>query len=654
MATQNNMGLTQTSVVRGALTKWNELYEQYYERHFVTSNDEIRHIFKERGDYKNSNATNFSYEERIRKMKYSCGALVVHRLHKSYNTKGISLVEMLIGISIISMVFVTLFASFQAMLTFAERNRLRANALMLANEHIEVIRALPFDSIGTVAGLPSGTIPQLVTITYGNHAYTRRTFIQYVDDPADGLGAADTLTADYKRVKVEIGYEFRGTTQTFSLVTTMAPKSQESLAGAGILRINVVDATNDPVPTASIHLLNTTVATSVDISTFTNASGTISFPGAWAGGGYEIYISKNGYSSAQTYISDGSNPNPTPSPYNVAENSITEVFFKIDLLSSIDLLTRLWPVRGRFFDTMSDTSQLSLLTDTQVAGGALTLGGVAGSYSASGVSISTPISPASLGEWLLFSYDATTPPNTSASFQIEYDTGGGVFALIPDTDIPNNSTGLTTSPIDLGELDTTLYSSLRIVTTLTSSDSVSTPEIHEYTLSYHEPVIPVANVPFTLTSGTTIGTDASSNPIYKYTTANQTNAVGEWQSGDMEFDTYELVVSGYHVAEACPSLPLVLEPDTALEQTLTLIPATAHSLSLQVTGPLGSAVARAEVHIIGGSVDTVRSTGPCGIAYFPSLSVDSFAVSIKAPGFAPFATTIPVSGQTESSVTLSY
>jgi len=565
-----------------------------------------------------------------------------------------SLVEMLVGISIISMVFVTLFASFQAMLTFAERNRLRANALMLANEHIEVIRALPFDSIGTVAGLPSGTIPQLVTITYDNHAYTRRTFIQYVDDPSDGLGAADTLTADYKRIKVEIGYEFRGSTHSFSLVTTIAPKSQESLAGAGILRINVVDATNDPVPLASIHLLNSTVATSVDISTFTNASGTISFPGAWAGGGYEIFISKDGYSSAQTYVSDVANPNPTPSPYNVAENSITEVFFKIDLLSSIHLLTRLWPVRGRFFDDLSDISQLSVLTDTQVVGGALTLSGISGSYSASGTSISTPITPASLGEWLLFSFEDTVPLNTSKSFQIEYDIGGGVFALIPDADLPNNSTGLVTSPVDLNGLDTTTYSSLRIVTTLTSSDGVSTPEIDEYTLSYHEPIIPVGNVPFTLTSGTTIGADASSNPIYKYAVSDQTSAVGEWLSGDMEFDTYELVVSGYNVAEACPSLPLILEPDTALEQILTLTPATAHSLSLQVVGPLGSAIARAEVHIVGGTIDTVLSTGPCGIAYFPALSADSFDISIKAPGFAPFTTTIPVSGPTESSVTLSY
>jgi len=568
--------------------------------------------------------------------------------------QGISLVEMLIGIAIISMVFVTLFASFQAMLTFAERNRLRANALMLANEHIEVIRALPFDSIGTVAGLPSGSIPQLETIVYDNHEYTRRTFIQYIDDPADGTGAADTLTADYKRIKVEMGYDFRGTTQSFSLVTTMAPKSQESLVGAGVLRINVFDATNDPVSLASIHIVNTTVATSVDISTFTNASGTISFPGAWAGGGYEIYINKAGYTSAQTYVSTTTNPNPTPSPLNVAENGTTEVFFKIDLLSSIHMRTRLWPIRGRFFDDFSDASQLSSLTNTQVVGGDITLAGTPGSYSSSGTSISSPTTPASLEEWLLFSFDATTPPNTSKSFHIEYDTGSGVFALIPDTDIPNNSTGLSTSPVDLGGLDTTIYSSLRIVTDLASSDGVSTPEIHEYTLSYHEAEVPVANVPFTLTSGTTIGTDASSNPIYKYTTSDQTDANGEWDSGDIGFDAYELVVSGFNVAEACPSLPLILEPDTALEQILTIAPATAHSLSLQVTSPLGATVERAQVHITGGSIDTVRSTSPCGIAYFPSLTEESFNVDIDAPGFAPYTATIPVSGPTESTAVLSY
>ena len=31
----------QTEAVQGAQAKWNELYEQYYERHFVTSNEEM-------------------------------------------------------------------------------------------------------------------------------------------------------------------------------------------------------------------------------------------------------------------------------------------------------------------------------------------------------------------------------------------------------------------------------------------------------------------------------------------------------------------------------------------------------------------------------------------------------------------------------------
>ena len=39
-------GLTQTDEVRGAQAKWNELYEQYYERHFVQGNDEIRRFRK--------------------------------------------------------------------------------------------------------------------------------------------------------------------------------------------------------------------------------------------------------------------------------------------------------------------------------------------------------------------------------------------------------------------------------------------------------------------------------------------------------------------------------------------------------------------------------------------------------------------------------
>jgi hypothetical protein len=563
---------------------------------------------------------------------------------------GISLVGTLVGVAVLLLVFLTLFSSFHAMLTFAERNRLRANALMLANEHIETIRALPYDSVGTVAGLPPGAIPQNETITFDGKSYNRRTFIQYVDDDADGLGVADTLTADYKRVKVELSYSYQSATSSFAMVTTIAPPSQESLTGAGILRINVTDAVNNPVPTADVHVFNNTIATTVDITTFTNASGTVSLPGAWEGNGYEVYVGKTGYSSAQTYTSTTSNPNPSPSPYNVAENSTTEVFFKIDLFSTIDVRTRAWPVRDTFYDDFVDTSGLATTTNTQVSSGALILAGAPGSYSLSGSARSLTVTPP-IGEWLLLSFENTTPPNTSVSYQIEYDTGGGIFALIPDVDLPQNSIGFTTSPIGLHDLDTTTYDSLRVVSNLSTTDPNVTPEITEYTLSYHEANVPIPNVTFSLRSGKTIGTDSLGDPIYKYDNTHQTNGSGVWQSGDMEFDTYELTVSGYNVAEACPSLPLVLEPDVAFEEILTLEAGGANNLRVTVNGPAGT-VGGAAVRVVGGATDITRASSPCGIAFFPSLTADTYDIFVEAAGLESASSSVSVSGDTSTALTL--
>ncbi len=574
-------------------------------------------------------------------------------MHKTNKTDGITFISTLIGISVMTILFVGLFSAFNAMLHFAQRNQMRSNAIMLANEHIEIIRAMPFDSIGTVGGLPSGQIPQNEDIVFDGHTYTRRTFIQYVDDPADGLGAADTLTADYKRIKVEMSYDYAGTNQSFSIVTTVAPKSQESLSGAGVLRINVTDALNNPIWLASVHVVNNTVATSVDITTFTNASGTISFPGAWAGGGYEVYVSKTGYSSAQTYTSSSTNPNPSPSPYNVAENGTTEVFFKIDKLSSINLFTRAVPVFGRLFDDFTDYSKLTSNTNTQVNSGSLTLSGSVGSYSLSGSATSTQVSPASLGSWLLFTFDNDTPTNTTAVYQIEYDTGGGVFALIPDSDLPSNSTGFTTSPIALYNLSTTTYKTLRIITRLNTTDVNVTPKVNEYAISYLEEDVPIGNVNFTMHGEKKIGTETSGDPIYKYNISDQTSSTGIWDSGDIEWDTYTLNISGYTVAEACPSIPIVLEPDTDLEETISLESTSVNSLKINVADSLGNQIEHAEVNITYGATDEIQSTGHCGTAYFSSIPAGTYSVHVQAFDFSSSTTSIAVSGDTEDSIILS-
>jgi len=46
MLSESIIGLTQTDEVQGAQAKWNELYEQYYERHFAPGNEEMRRFRK--------------------------------------------------------------------------------------------------------------------------------------------------------------------------------------------------------------------------------------------------------------------------------------------------------------------------------------------------------------------------------------------------------------------------------------------------------------------------------------------------------------------------------------------------------------------------------------------------------------------------------
>jgi type II secretory pathway pseudopilin PulG len=574
-------------------------------------------------------------------------------MYTLHHSAGFSLLEVVLGVAVMFIVFSTLINSFQALSTLGERNHLRAGALLLANEHLEVIRALPYDSIGTVAGLPPGSIPQLETVVQDGTTYTRRTFIQYVDDPADGLGAADTLAADYKRIKVELSYYYHGATSSFSMVTTVAPKSQESLVGAGILRINVNDADSNPVSLASVHVVNNTVATSVDVTTYTNASGTVSFPGAWEGTGYEVYVSRTGYSGAQTYTATTSNPNPSPSPLTIAENSTTEVYFKIDLLSTLDFYARYWPVYGGLSDPFDNTSNISSLGDTQVTGGTLTLAGGPGTYPALGTTTSVAITPASLDTWLLLYATSSLPSGTGATYTVEYDTGGGVFTPIPDGDLPGNSAGFTTMPIDLGGLATSTYDSLRIYATLTSSDPNETPAIDAWSLSYYERDVPHAGTDITLQSTKTIGTESGGDPIYKYLETHTTDIGGSVALTDMEFDEYDVTVTGAEVSEACPSLPLVLDPDTAYQQTLTLSSATTNAYQVTVIHPLGGTVPRAEVTLERLGVETTLATGPCGIAYFPGLSADTYNVTIRAAGLAEHSSSQAVSGLTTDAIILS-
>ena len=146
---------------------------------------------------------------------------------------GFTLVELLISVALMLVVFVGIYGVMRLSILLIATTSADIGAVALANEQLEMLRSLPYDDVGTVSGIPSGSIPQNESITLNNTVYNRRTFIEYVDDPKDGTGGADSnsITADYKVAKVEMTWSVHGAAESYSLITNIVPKGVESLAG---------------------------------------------------------------------------------------------------------------------------------------------------------------------------------------------------------------------------------------------------------------------------------------------------------------------------------------------------------------------------------------------------------------------------------------
>ncbi len=69
-------------------------------------------------------------------------------------------------------------------------------------------------------------------------------------------------------------------------------------------------------------------------------------------------------------------------------------------------------------------------------------------------------------------------------YALEYLVSGNEWVLIPDTDLPGNSSGFDTSPISLATLNTTLYNELRIRAVLTGNSSL--PRLQSWAIVWGE------------------------------------------------------------------------------------------------------------------------------------------------------------------------
>ena len=257
---------------------------------------------------------------------------------------GLSLVETLISITIFLLIVLSVYSAFAGIIKLTSITKAKVSAWSLVNQKLEIIHNLAYKNVGTIGGIPNGTIPQNEDIVLNGINYHIQTTIVYYDDPADGISVSDdgtdTLPTDYKKVKIIVSWNGHFSGQV-SGETTIAPPGLETDAGGGTLRIKVFNASGDPVPQAQVRIDNNKVDPSIGADYLTDNQGIVTLFGApTSTEGYEIKVTKDGYSADRTYTTDEV-ANPAKPPASVMENQLTEISFSIDQVSQFNLNTKI-------------------------------------------------------------------------------------------------------------------------------------------------------------------------------------------------------------------------------------------------------------------------------------------------------------------------
>lgn len=167
---------------------------------------------------------------------------------------GFTLVELSVAMVVLSVVVAALGAFLITAVAQQQTNELRSHAVQLGQQSVEEARALPWDllgfyaddtlapSCGTVGGptvslaVPTAPEPKnprvptagTKTVVVQGQTYTRTICYRWIDDPSDGLGAADTNgTQDVKRTEVQIAWTSRGQTFNHRVDANRAPTADE-------------------------------------------------------------------------------------------------------------------------------------------------------------------------------------------------------------------------------------------------------------------------------------------------------------------------------------------------------------------------------------------------------------------------------------------
>lgn len=162
--------------------------------------------------------------------------------------QGVSLVEVLVSVGIIGVALTGFASVLGASLVSISREQSHVRGSQLANQLVEEMRSLEFgqvgfyrdddgfvDSAAVVALGPSrpsdstAPLPGPETVEHDGTAYTVTRTIAWVDDAADGVGAADANsdTFDFKGMTVQLAWSDRGQAYDYTAASSWAPSTTD-------------------------------------------------------------------------------------------------------------------------------------------------------------------------------------------------------------------------------------------------------------------------------------------------------------------------------------------------------------------------------------------------------------------------------------------
>ncbi len=620
-------------------------------------------------------------------------------INKNSKANGFTLVEVVVGVAILLIVFSGIFSVYRLGMKVVFESKARIIGVSLANQKIEEARNLSYGNVGTfhcpeehleceygdewaIEDTVAGPIKREQTSILNNVNYTIFTKIDYISNCIDGIGDGtietcpdyeniegycaetpcpeDECDRDYKKIKVTISWGHPHTGQ-ISLESMISPKIKEQECGGsgGFLVVKIKDSLSQNFTSPQIDVENLFTYQTDNKSPESGECVFILDPGT---GIYKINVSDGeGYTSVSTYgIGDEYNGRVIAVPFHqhasVIENDFWEESYYIDETSSFLIETFSRAETENFFDPLDNEDNISEKFQINFSGGQAELDINSGPYYNSGYIISETIYPVNLVLWEDIFFSDSQPLSTEIRYEILYYIGTE-WKVIPNSALPENETGFTSSPINLFDLDPIAYPSIRIKANFLTLDTLVTPILEDWEFIWSTTdSIPIANVDFDIHSKKIVGKDSDNFDIYRYDGSYSTNGAGHTTLSNLEWDEYffsNFSISGasLDLAKSRPNLSdensIYLPAGT--NENLKLFLETPYSLFLEVNdSSTGEDIIDANVHLYNISLgyDKIQLTNPDGKTIFFYLENDTYELEITANGYDPFLVeSVSISGK---------